>query len=98
MSFNNVNAPFANVLAVQAVIDPASVAAASVAEQTFAVPGVPAPATPSIVDVNVQTPTANVGIGNCRASAVNQVGIQFINPTAGALDPASQTYNILVQW
>jgi hypothetical protein len=35
-------------------------------------------------------------VGSARVSAINTIAIQFVNPTAGAVDPALETY--LVFW
>lgn len=76
----------------QETLDPASIAANTTAEQTFTVVGL---TTLDIVHVNKPTNTAGVGIVNTRVSAVDTLAITFINTTAGAIDPASETYNII---
>jgi len=74
---------------ISVVIDPASVATITTAEQTFAVPGLEVG---DIVFVNKPTLTAGLGIAGARVSAADQLAITFVNPTAGAIDAASQTY------
>ena len=74
---------------ISVVIDPASVATITTAEQTFTVPGLEVG---DIVFVNKPTLTAGLGIAGARVSAADQLAITFVNPTAGAIDAASQTY------
>jgi hypothetical protein len=73
-------------------IDVASVAANTSAEQTFTVTGV---TTADKCFANKPSLTAGIVIGNCRVSATDTVAITFGNLTAGAIDPASETYNIV---
>lgn len=75
-----------------ATINPASVAAATSAEQTFTIPGLKVG---DAVHVNKPTATAGVGIVNARVSAADTLAITFMNATAGAVDPASETYTIV---
>lgn len=91
---------FSNVLAQQLVLSPAAVNTVTSVEQTFTCPGIPASTTAvAIVIVNCTAPLAGTIVGNVRVSAVNQIGIQFANPTAGNLTPtASTTYNVVAMW
>ncbi len=73
-------------------ITPASVSAATTAEQTFTVPGV---LPGDYVDVTGVTQNG-IGIGQARVTAANTVGIRFINSTAGALTPTAGTYSFLI--
>lgn len=73
-------------------INPASVAANTTAEQTFTVAGL---TTDMAIVVNKPTLTAGLGICGARVSAADTLAITFNNPTAGALDPGSETYNIV---
>lgn len=100
MAFNSGRTPFRNALAIVETLSPAIVATITVAEQLFTVPGVPDPATtPSIVMVNKPTVQAGLGLAGARASAANQVGIAFVNPTAAGITPtAGEAYNIVVLW
>jgi hypothetical protein len=75
------------------VYDPASVAAATTAEQTVTVPGV---LPGDFIQVIKPTLTAGVGIVNARVSAANTVAVQWVNATAAAVDPPSETYQALV--
>jgi hypothetical protein len=77
------------VAVISVVIDPASVATITTAEQTFAVPGLE---TTDVVFVNKPTLTAGLGIAGARVSAADTLAITFVNPTAGAIDAGSQTY------
>lgn len=77
-------------LQTSAVLSPSSVASNTVSEQYFTVAGV-SPGQQIIVN----KPTAQTGliITNARASAANQVAIQFSNVTSSAITPtASETY------
>lgn len=75
-----------------ATINPASIAAATSAEQTFTVTGLAVGDIPVVVK---PTATAGVGIVNARVSATDTLAVTFMNATAGALDPASESYTIL---
>lgn len=84
-----------NVLAagiVSVSITPASVGAATSAEQTFTVPGV---IPGDYVDATGVTQNG-IGIGQARVTAANTVGIRFVNATAGALTPTAGIYTFLV--
>lgn len=83
----------ANISVISATIDPASVAAATSAEQTFTVTGLKVG---DQVAVSKPTATAGLGIVNARVSAADTLAITFMNATAGAIDAGSETYTILV--
>ena len=77
---------------VTAVLTPAAVSANSTGEQIFTVTGI---RQGEVVMVN--KPTTNVGldIAGVRVAGNNQVGVTFVNVTAGALTPtAGQTYTL----
>ena len=76
-----------------ASLDVASVAANVSAEQTFTVAGL---AVGDLVFVLKPSLTAGLGIVNARVSAADTLAITFMNTTAGALDPAAETYLIFV--
>lgn len=77
-------------LQTSAVLSPSSVASNTVSEQYFTVTGVSPGQT---VIVNKPTAQAGLIITNARASAANQVAIQFSNITGAAITPtASETY------
>lgn len=74
-----------------ASLSPAQVAANTCAEQTFAVTGI---STTDIVFVNKPTAQAGLGVAGVRASATDQVAINFCNATASPITPtATQTYS-----
>ena len=73
-------------------LSPASVAANTTAEQSFAVTGL---AASDIVVVNKPTAQAGLGIVGARAEA-DLLYITFSNNTAGAITPtAAETYQVL---
>jgi len=77
----------------QVTFDPASVATATTAEQTMTVPGV---RTTDFVFVSKPTATAGFGVVNARVSAADTISITAVNPTAGAVNPGSETWTVLV--
>lgn len=74
-------------------LDVASVAANTTAEQTFTVTGL---AVGDAVIVNKPALNAGLGVCNARVSAANTLALTFNNNTAGAIDPAAETYTIIV--
>jgi hypothetical protein len=83
----------AKIYACQVVFDPAAVATITTAEQTVTVPGVKVGDFVIAVKPSI---TTGVTIGNVRVSAADTVAIQFVNPTAGSVNPASETWTFLV--
>lgn len=79
---------------VQATLTPASVGAATVAEQTFTVPGI-AP-TDVLVAVNPPAIGNATGLAGWRVTAQDTIGLRFVNPTAGALTPSSGVFKLVV--
>lgn len=78
----------------QATLSPASVANATVAEQTFTVQGLQAG---DFVNVSKPTTQAGLGIVNSRVSAANTLAIAFVNVTSATITPtASEIYEINV--
>lgn len=78
---------------VSVTLTPASVAANTTAEQTFAVPGVLA--TDVIIDVTKPSAQAGLGLVNFRVSSAGNVGITFINATASPIVPtAAEVYKL----
>lgn len=73
--------------------DPASIAAATTAEQTVTIPGL---RVGDYVEVSKPTLTAGVGVVNVRVSAANTLAIQWVNATAAPVDPPSETYTLFV--
>jgi len=76
----------------EVTIDPASIAATTVVDQTFTVSGL---RTDMFVVVAMASLEANVTFCNAHVSANNTLKIRFRNRTAGAIDPASQTAKII---
>ena len=70
-----------------------SIAANTSEEESVTVPGV---AVGDFVICSKSDLDAGVLIGSCRVSAANTVQVQFVNATAGAVDPASETLSFLV--
>ena len=76
-------------------ISPASVGAATTAEQTFPVPGVTLQ--DQIVDVTKPTQQNGLAVLPGRVPSVGNVTLVFINPTAAPIVPtAAETYVITV--
>lgn len=75
-------------------INPASVSANSTATEAFTVTGV----TTGDIVLRVIKPTFTAGlvVVEGQVTAANEVTIQFANVTGGAINPASETYKILV--
>ena len=84
--------PLTKIVAYTPSITPASVAAATVAEQTFTVAGL---TTADKVIVNPPAIGNSTGIAGARVSAADTLAIRFTNPTAGALTPTAGTYTVL---
>jgi hypothetical protein len=88
----NSGTPITKIVVYSASLTPASVAAATVAEQTFTVTGL---TTADKVIVNPPAIANSTGIAGVRVSAANTLAIRFDNPTAGALTPTSGIYTVL---
>lgn len=71
--------------------DPASIGAATTAAQNVTVPGLKVG---DIVVVQKPSLTAGVGIAGARVSAADTLTVTWVNATAGAVDPASETYTL----
>lgn len=78
---------------VTATVNPASVATITTAEQEFIVAEA---RVGDIVLVNKPTLTAGLGIAGARVTGNGLVAITFVNPTAGAIDAASETYTFVL--
>lgn len=83
-----------SIYAFTATLDPAAVATITTAEQTFTVPGLQVG--DIVISINKPTNTVGVGIVNARVSAANTLAISFVNPTAGSVNPASESYVIVI--
>jgi hypothetical protein len=77
------------------VFDAASCGAAAVTLQTVTIPGVEAGDGVILIPPAAGLSVA-VAVGVGYGSAANTAKVPFINPTAGALDPASATYGYRV--
>ena len=75
----------------QPTINPASIATNTVVAETFTVTGL------KVGDIVFVNPGVDlgVGIGAVRVSAVDTLSVEFVNPTTGAVDPASSTWEVL---
>lgn len=89
--------PFGNIRGMAAValpLSPAAVAANTVAEQTFALPGV---LPGDFVEISKPSTQAGLGIANVRVSAKDTLAVAFFNTTGAAITPtAAETYQVLV--
>jgi hypothetical protein len=81
-----------NIKVYSQTITPASVAAATVAEQTFTVTGL---TTADKVIVNPAAISNATGLAGFRVSAADTLAVRFVNPTAGALTPTAGTWSII---
>ena len=83
----------ARMFAITVTFNPAAVATATTAEQTTTVLGL------KVGDFVIsQKPrnTAGVGVVNARVSAADTLALTFVNPTAGSVDAASESWSFLV--
>lgn len=77
---------------VQVSINVANVAINTTAEQDFTVTGL---RVGDVVFVNKPSLNAGLGVVNARVKATDTLSITFVNATAGAIDPAAETYSII---
>lgn len=89
--------PRGNILkmfAVAITYDPAAVATITTAEHDITVPGVQV----GDIVIAVNKPTHNTGVtlGNARVKAADTVSVQWVNPTAGSVNPGSESYTIVI--
>ena len=85
--------PVTGIFVQAATLSPASVAANTTAEQTFAVANLGT--ADVIVGVNKPTAQAGLGIVGARVSSAGSIGITFANVTTAAITPTgSQVYQI----
>ena len=89
--FQKVSAVLPKIVTYTATIDPASVAANTMAEQTFTVTGL---TTQDIVSVNKPSSTSGLGIVGVRVSAANTLAITFYNGTGAPINAGSESYLI----
>lgn len=81
--------PSAPMVLYSAALAPVSVAANTMAEQTFTVTGLIA-STP--VWVNKPSAQAGLGIAGVRVSALNTLAINYVNTSSAAIVPTAETY------
>ena len=87
------NVGFEAVLQVS-ITPPASLSANSTSEVLYTLPGV---MLGDFLEINKPSHTAGLSIGNIRASAANQIGIQWVNSTTSTItSPPSESYLIAV--
>jgi len=73
-----------------ATIDPASVAANTVASEAFTVTGL------AVGDIVIVNPgVATIGVAGAKVTGANELTITFVNPTASPIDPASSDWDIV---
>lgn len=84
-------APTAPLIVYNQTVTPVSVAANTTAEQSLTVTGV---LNNSVVYLNKPSFTPGLGIAGVRVSAANTIGVTFINNTATAITPPSETYAV----
>ena len=81
------------IFGITVTFNPASVATITTAEQTTTVIGLKVG---DFVYWTKPTNTAGVGVVNMRVSAADTLAVTFVNPTAGAVDAASESWNLLI--
>ena len=82
-----------SIFMIDVTFNPAAVATITTAEQTTTVTGL---RTGDMVFWQKPTNTAGVGVVNMRVSATDTLAVTFVNPTAGSVDAASETWRLLV--
>lgn len=94
MSAGIIDGNVSGLYAVSLTLDPASVATITCAEQDFTVPGV----MPGdiILTFNMASNTAGLGVAGYRVKSANTISVNFVNPTAGAIDGASRVVRMLI--
>jgi hypothetical protein len=83
--------PVAPMILLSQTLTPASVVSQTTAEQTFTVTGLVAN---QPVFINKPSAQPGLGIVGARTSTTNTLAIQYCNPTANAITPATETYLI----
>lgn len=85
-----------NVLSMNVVTvtwDIPSIATITTEEETFTLAGVKVG---DFVVVSKNSLDAGIMFGSARVTAADTIGVQIVNPTAGAIDAASQDVKVLV--
>ena len=76
------------------ITPPASLSANSTSEVTYTLQGI---ALGDFLEINKPSHTAGLSIGNIRASAANQIAIQWVNSTTSTItSPPNELYLIAV--
>ena len=76
------------------VTPPATMAANTTVESTYSVPGI---CVGDFIEINKPSHTTGLSIGNVRASAANQIAIQWVNSTTGTItNTPNELYLIVV--
>jgi len=76
------------------VTPPATMAANTTVESTYSVPGI---CVGDFIEINKPSHTTGLSIGNVRASAANQIAIQWVNSTTSSItNPPNEQYLIAV--
>ena len=76
------------------VTPPATMNASTTVETTYAVPGI---ALGDFIEINKPSHTTGLSIGNIRASANNQIAIQWVNSTTSTIsNTPNENYLIVV--
>lgn len=70
--------------------DPGNILAATSLELTLTISGA---RVGDMVIINAPSLEANLNLGPAWVSATNTVKVRITNPTVGAIDPASQSFN-----
>lgn len=86
------NIVFPRIRMASVTLDPASVAANTTAEQTFALTGL---STQDIVVVNKPSHSTGLGIVGCRVSAADTLAITYGNFSGAPIDPPSEDYFVV---
>ena len=74
----------------RSTIAPSQVSASSISAQTFTIAGLK---TSDTVEVNPGVNT--IGVAGAYVSAADTLTVVFVNPTAGAITPASSTWQVI---
>lgn len=82
------------VYTVQVSIDVTSKSAATSAEQDITVNGVEV--NDIVIAINKPSLNAGLGVVNARVKSANTIAITYMNATAGAIDPAAETYTLVI--
>jgi len=90
--FKRLQNAFPRVRTYSVALTPVSVAANITAEQTFTVAGL---VINDIITLTKPSLDAGIGVVNVRVSVADTLAITYINATAGALTPTSETYKIM---